>query len=157
MYIPRIRALGSASALIAMTITQACYSYAPVAGAALPVPGERVRVVLTPEGTTELARFLGPNVAVVEGGLSSTASDGALVVAVRFVQLMNGIKQPWTGEGVVSIPAQLRAEVQRRHLLRNQTIVASTALALALVGVAILALRAGGGGSNGGDTGTIPP
>ena len=129
-------------AAIALASTQACYAYVPLAAASAPKAGERVRVVLTPAGSTELARYLGPNVAQAEGELSSMAADGTLVVAVDVVQMMNGVRQPWTGEGVVSFPSEYRAEVHERTFQKGRSIAGGTALAVALVGIAVVALRA---------------
>jgi hypothetical protein len=153
----RFRRARAVVATLALASTEACYAYRPLAGPA-PRVGERVRVVLTPEGTTELARYLGPSVAVAEGGLESVGDDGTFALAVDFVQMMNGIRQPWTGEGMVSIPSAYRSEVQQRVFLKRQSIVAGTVLAAGLVAIAVIALRAGGAqGGEGGNGGQPPP
>lgn len=152
----RFRRASALVAALALACTEACYAYRPPL-AAVPKLGERVRVVLTPEGTTELARYLGPNVAVAEGGLASVGGDGSYVVNVDFVQTMNGIRQPWSGEGVVSFPSAFRSEVQQRTFLKPQSIIAGTALAVALIAIAIIALRAGGAGGDGGGQPPPPP
>lgn len=143
-------------AMVTTVTTQACYAYKPIAGTT-PKLGERVRVVLTPEGSTELARYLGPNVAVAEGGLASVGGDGTYVVAVDFVQMMNGIRQPWTGEGVVSIPAGYHSEIRQRTYLRNQSFVAAGALAVVLIATAIAALKSAGAAGNGDGQPPPPP
>jgi hypothetical protein len=141
---------------LCLTASQACYTYrqVPSANARL---AERVRIVLTPEGTTELARFLGPNVAIAEGQLSSVNADGTMVVAVDYVQQTNGLKQPWSGEGVVSFPATYRSEVHERTFLKKQTIVAAAGLTVFVVTTAIVALRAAGALGDGTGGGTPPP
>lgn len=153
----RFRRARAVVATIALMTTEACYAYRPVV-TPTPTVGGRVRVVLTREGTTELARYLGPNVAVAEGDLSSIATDGAYSVAVDFVQMMNGIRQQWTGEGLVSIPSIFRSEVHERVFLRRQTTIAAAAITAGLVAIAAIALAAGGagGGTNGGG-GQPPP
>src|SRR5512132_3455675 len=79
----------------ALANSAACYAYAPLATESVPRVGQRVRLELTPQGMTELARFLGPLVAEAEGTLSSAAPEGALVVGVDFVKHVNGIREPW--------------------------------------------------------------
>jgi hypothetical protein len=154
----RLRRTRAVIATITLMCSQACYSFLPLAGASTPREGDRVRVVLTPEGTAELARYLGPNVVVAEGGLSSIDGNGTMVVLVDYVQTANGLRQPWSGEGVVSFPTMYRREVDERVFQKRRTIVAGTAIATALVTTAIIALRAGGakGGTDAGG-GTPPP
>jgi len=157
MLLSRFRRTGAIVAIVALAMSEACYAYKPVVVTLPPKNGERVRVVLTPEGTTELARYLGPNVAIAEGDLTSIADDGAWVVAVDFVQQMNGVRQPWSGEGVVAFPQAYRGEVLQRTYMRNQSIVAGIVITTLVVAVAIIALNAAGalGGDGGG--GTQPP
>jgi len=149
--------MGAVLAIVAMTASQACYVYKPITANATPKIGQRARVVLTRDGTAELARYLGPNVASAEGVVSAVGGDGTLVIGVTFVQMLGGARQPWTGEGVVSIPVEYRSEVQERIFLRNQSIVAGVALIGGLVAIAVVAIRAGGakGGTDAG--GTSPP
>jgi hypothetical protein len=153
----RFRRAGAAVAVVSLALSQACYAYKPIAPSAAPSSGARVRVVLTPEGMTEMARYLGPNVAVAEGDLTTMRNDGTWVVAVDFVQQTNGVRQPWSGEGVVAFPPGYRSEVLQRTYMRNQSIVAGVTLTAVIVTIAILALNAAGalGGDGGG--GTQPP
>ena len=142
----------------ALVSSQACYAYLPIETPAAARPTDRVRVSLTPEGTTELARFLGPQVAVAEGDVTALNPDGTMIVAVDFVQQTNGIRQPWSGEGVVAFPPSYRSDVRRRTYLRRQSIVAGSALAAAVLATAVIALRAGGAdGGPGGGTVQPPP
>ncbi|HEU4890755.1 MAG TPA: hypothetical protein VFT47_04355, partial [Vicinamibacterales bacterium] len=53
-----------------LALTQACYSFVPLVEGTQPAPGQRVRVMLNQQGTTELARYLGPRVKVAEGVFS---------------------------------------------------------------------------------------
>lgn len=126
----------------------------PVTPGALPAPGERVRVTLTPQATISLAQYLGPNVSVVDGVLSSVDAGGGLMVLVDMVQTFNGVSQQWIGEGNVLIPRSDVFDLKQRTLQRRRTIVASVALTLSLVGLAIVALRSGGAG---GDAVVPPP
>jgi hypothetical protein len=134
-----------------------CYAYVPLAASAAPKVGERVRVSLTPTGMTELTQYLGPRVAAAEGYLSSVGSDGTMVVAVDFVQFVDGTRQPWSGEGTISIlPAHI-AEVRERTFQKRQTILAASAATGALIAAAIIALKVGGAGGDPGGGGPSPP
>jgi hypothetical protein len=134
----------------------ACYSYQPVAPSATPVVGQDIQVNLTPEGTAELARYLGPGVNRADGRLVSIGSEGALNIAVDYVAMTNGMRQPWSGEGSVLFPKAYLEVVRERKFEKRRTIFGSTALAGALVGLAIVAIRGGGAGGDGGGGG-IPP
>src|SRR5687768_13273733 len=81
-----------------------CYSYLPIQPNTTPKTAERVVLDLTPQGTVEMARYLGPRVVKAEGILMTVGDDGALNVAVDFVQMSDGTKQPWAGEGSVVFP-----------------------------------------------------
>ncbi len=142
---------------IALASAAGCYAYVPVARPAPPRAGERVRVALTLAGTTELARFLGPRVAVAEGDLTRIRDDSSLVVGVDFVQHLDGTRQPWTGEGMVTIPSSYVEQVRQRTFQRRQTVVATVAASVAVVGAAIAAFRVAGAGSGPGGGGPPPP
>ena len=134
----------------------ACFSYQPVAPSASPVVGQDVQVTLTPEGTAELARYLGPGVNRADGRLVAIGDAGALNIAVDYVGMTNGMKQPWSGEGSVIFPKAYLEAVRERKFEKRRTIMGSTALAGVLVGLTIAAIRGGrAGGADGG--GGIPP
>ncbi len=149
----RHRGMRVATALVALGSLAACYSYVPVTAGALPAAGERVRIALTPQATISLAQYLGPNVTVVDGMLSSVGADSSLMVAVDVVQTSNGVRQQWIGEGNVVVPRGDVLELRQRAFQRNRSIVAATVLTVSLVGIAIIALRSGGAGGGG----AIPP
>ena len=135
-----------------LALATACYSYRPVQQGMAPRVGEPVHLNLTPAGTEELARYLGPRVKRAEGRLVSLSADGSMHVAVDFVSLVDGVKQPWSGEGQVTFPPHLVENVLERRFEKRRTIVGSTALAGALIGIAIVAIQQGGGtpGTGGG-------
>lgn len=143
--IRRFRRARAVVAVLLLTSLEACYTYLPVTSAS-PTVGQRVRVTLTPEGITEMSRYLGPSVAVAEGQLTSVTANDSYVLAVTFVQQTNGQRQPWSGEGFVTIPAQYRESVSERTFQRRQSWVAGTVLGAALVAVALIALNAVGAG-----------
>ena len=144
------------SALLLILPILGCYSFAPLGTSATPKIGERVRVELTPEGTVELARYLGPRVIEAEGSLASVAADRAMVIAVDFVKLADGLRTPWSGEGTVNFPASLVAGTQQRTFEKRRTIVASAAAVGALIATAVIAIRSGRA-SGGGEVPPPPP
>ncbi len=144
----RGRKLAVIACAAALTLNAGCYAYQPMVGAT-PTAERRIRLELTPDGTTEMARYLGPRVVSVEGSFAGTAPDGAMRLGVEWVQLAGGGRQPWTGEGIVSFPTAYVGGVQQHALQRGTSILAAAALAGALLAVAVLAL--GVGGSQGGD------
>lgn len=133
-----------------------CYSYLPLETSVTPTVGQRVRVALTPEGTTELARYLGPRVVEAEGALISLGAERSMVIAVDFVGMPGGLRQPWSGEGTVTFPANYVAGTRQRTFQKRRSIVGSAALAGALILTAVVALRGGSGAGGPGD-GTPPP
>jgi hypothetical protein len=81
-----------------------------------------------------------------------------MMVAVDFVRMSNGTRQPWNGEGVVSIPPQYVVDMRERTFQRGKSIVAGTGLTVALIATAVAALRiAGAGGSGSGGPPPPPP
>jgi hypothetical protein len=149
-----LRRVGAFAGTLAMVTMVGCYSYQPVTHA-LPSAGERVRLTLTPQGTMDLARFLGPRVIVVTGTLSSVTADSALVVAVDEVTLVDGLRQPWSGEGVVSFTPRYVDVVQRHVFQRTRSIVAAGVATAALISIAVIAIKAAGAG--GGSCASCPP
>lgn len=138
-----------------LLVTQACYAFVPVSSGASPRVGQPARIHLTAEGTAELARYLGPNVASAEGMVVSIADDRTILLAVETVRQANGLVQPWTGEGAVSIPATYRSEVHERVFQKRRSIVGGSLLALGMISLGVIALR--GAGSGGGGVEVPPP
>ena len=134
----------------------ACYNYRPVAQPLAPA-GQRLRVSLSPEGTTELAKYLGPRVEMVEGTLVSVQPDGTMSIAVEWVQTPGGVRQPWMGEGGVAIPAAYIQNVQQHTLNKTASVLAAAGITGGLIALAVLALNAGGSQGGGGDGGGGPP
>lgn len=141
----------------ALTLQTACYSYQPIARPLSP-SSQRLRLHLTPDGTTELAKYLGPRVALVEGVLADVQPDGALSVAVEWVQTVDGSRQPWTGEGRVAFPAAYVGSVQQHTLSPRRSAIAAVSITGAVIALAVIALRTVGSQGGGGDgTGGPPP
>lgn len=140
----------------ALAFNSACYAYQPVTGVPL-AEAQRVRLHLTIEGTTELARYLGPRVETADGVLTRIRPDGELGVAVETVQLTDGSSQPWSGEGVVIFPAPYIRRVERSELNRARTTIGALALAGGLLAIAAIALKTTGSQSAGDAGGGSPP
>lgn len=141
--------------LLSLLANTACYAYQPTVGT--PRIGNGVRFQLTAAGTTELARFLGPNVLEISGRLHAVLPSGVLVVSPEWVKTSNGVSQPWSGEGAVSFPRDyVRALDERTFSLRKSTI-SSVALVGGLVSVAVIALATGGAHGAAGPSGGTPP
>jgi hypothetical protein len=129
---------------VALMLNTACYAYMPVAGGAVPATAQLVRIRLTSEGTSELARFLGPRVVVVEGTYSKAGDDGALVVGPDWVELSDGQRTNWSGEGVVTIPLKYTQGVEARTFDRRKTTLATVFTVVAVVALALIAFNSTG-------------
>jgi len=140
--------------IVSLAMNTACYSYVPVQ--TIPPSSADVRVELSKDGTSDLARYLGPRVIAVDGKLSAIAADGSLIIAVSMVQIEDGPHQIWTGEGDVTFPQGYLTSVQVRTLNKKKSTIAAIAIAASLVAVMEVIVKAGGAGSDtpGSGTGT---
>lgn len=129
---------------VAMLANTACYAYVPAPPGHAPAPGAQVRVRLNAEGTANLGQFLGPRVEYADGLVNEVRSDGAIVVAVNAIRLLDGIDQFWSGANIVPFPPQYVAEIHRRELDRHRTRVATIGTIVAVIGIFALALAGGG-------------
>jgi hypothetical protein len=148
-----LRKLLALSGAAGLALDTACFTYGP-AMTSPPPPGAEVRVQLNSEGTTELARYLGPRVIAVDGKLSSVSSDGAMMIAAVWVQMADGARQRWTGEDVVAFPRGYLTSVQLRTLDGRKSTIAAIAVAASFVVLGTIVMR--GGGSSSAPTGTGP-
>jgi hypothetical protein len=144
-----MRLLASGICSLALVLS-GCYVTVPVTQSRLQ-PGDRVRVQLTEQGADDLARYLGPNVATVDGRLLQN-SDGALALSVTTVATRSGDEQFWKGEQV-SIPRGTVANISARKLSiwRSGLIGAAVLASVASIGLV------SGSSSGGGRGGTPPP
>ena len=117
-----------------------CYTYAPLTPPT-PKPGQDLRVQLTLTGGDSLARFVGPNVATVDGRLVLTNDDG-LEIGVKQVTMHDGMDQYWKGETVM-IPKQYVSSIEGKTFSWGKT-----GLLAGLVIASVLALQ-GSGALNG--------
>jgi hypothetical protein len=149
------RAVGGVMA-VAMLANTACYSFVPMASGAAPAAAQQVRVVFTAEGTAAMTSTLGPRVVWADGTLSERRPDGTIVVGVSQVRLQDGMDHFWSGTGMATIAPSHVQELQHRRLDKGRTRTALVVLAVALVGIASLAL--GTGGADGSpDAGVVIP
>jgi hypothetical protein len=105
--------IAASTALAAMSLLGACYSYRPIDTVA-PKPGTRIALTLTREGSGALAVQLGPQATHVEGELLEADSSG-LRLAVRRVEDPRRLGTVWKGEAV-TIPREAIASVSERRL-----------------------------------------
>ena len=142
---------------VALALNTACYAYQPAVRPLVSGP-QKIRLHLTPEGTTELARYLGPRVAVADGSVARVAPDGAIALTVEWVQTVDGVRQPWTGEGIVTFPAAYVSGVEESVLSRRQTTLAAIVLTAGVIAIAVAALRSTASkGVTDGGIGSPPP
>ena len=119
------------SAIIALVLS-GCYTYGDVQTPA-PELGKPMRVALTLTGGDSLARWLGPNVATIDGRLVQD-SPTSYEIGVNSVVMHSGMEQYWKGE-TVTIPKGLIASIQERKFSWAKTgllagVVIATAAAL---------------------------
>ncbi len=105
-------------AAVVVVACSACYKYVPVEVSG-PPPGARANVVLSDEGTVEMARWVGPGTRAIEGEVVSADANG-LTLAVRRIEKRNGIEEFWKGESV-TIPRGAVSTFTERRLSRSRT------------------------------------
>ena len=144
----RIRAF----VVVVVVVLMGCYSYVPVAVSG-PPPGSRASLVLTDEGTVEMARFVGPSASTIEGDVVSANGEG-LLLAVRRLERRDGIEEFWKGEQV-QVPRAAVATYTERKLSRARTVLfgAGAVAAVFVLGKAF-GEATGIFGRNGGGTGS---
>jgi hypothetical protein len=125
-----------------------CYVNVPLSTLS-PDPGTRVHVELTDQGSIDLAKYLGPNVAAVDGRLVQ-GTDSALSVSVSDVSMRSGDEQYWKGESV-TLPRYTVATVRQKKLsVWRSGLIGG----LFLAGVVAIGAVSGGSGPASGNSGT---
>ena len=141
-----------ALALLSLVLA-ACYRYEP-STVAQPSTGDDVRLTLLAAATERLAPVLGPGTTSLTGHI--LADDGsAFMLGVDRTFKDDGVAVVWSGDRV-TIPRSGIAQVERRVLDRNRTLVATGGIVVtAIVSAFILSkYRSSAGGSS---EGTPPP
>lgn len=155
-----IRRIALVAGAGALALNTACYAYLPVSGQDLPAASQTVRVRLTPEGSTELARYIGPRAVEVEGTFSKKAGNGALIVVPDVVRKSDGSSEMWTGGGELAIPVAYVSSVRARTFneRRSRAVAVGAAItAVALFLVALKVVKDTKGQAPGGVLGAPPP
>jgi len=129
--------------LVAVAALAGCYVYRPL-DTVEPRVGTRVSADLTDGGSDTLARYVGPGVTSLRGGVVST-EGAAVTLAVTSVMDRSGQQQFWRGEPVRVPRAAVRDFEQRRLSLGR-----SVLLGAALLGSSVVAWEAFQGGIHGG-------
>jgi len=137
--------------LVPLVALLLCGCYVNVPLSTTPDPGERVHVLLTDQGSVDLAQYLGRNVASVDGRLLA-GNDSTLTLAVSQVSTRSGDEDYWKGE-TVDLPRHTVATVQGRKL----SLWRSGLIGGALVGGLALIVGSGISGNGSGRPSTPPP
>lgn len=110
-----------------------CFNNVPLQGND-PAPRSRVVVRLTPGGSDEVARQVGPRVVAIEGDVGEVHDD-AIQMFVRVTEEQSGVDAPWRGESV-TIPRSAIASVEERTLSRRRSILMVGAIAVGAILIA---------------------
>ena len=129
--------------LVGVAALAGCYVYRPL-DSVEPRVGTRVSADLTDGGSDTLARYVGPGVTSLRGGVLN-AERAAVTLAVTSVMDRSGQQQFWKGEPVRVPRAAIRDFAQRRLSLGR-----SVLLGAALLGSSLVAWEAFQGGIYGG-------
>ena len=129
--------------LVAVGALAGCYVYRPI-DTVEPRVGTRVAADLTDVGSDTLARYVGPGVTSLRGGVVNT-EGAAVTLAVTSVTDRSGQQQFWKGEQVRVPRVAVRDFTQRSFSLGR-----SVLLGAALLGSSLVAWEAFQGGIHGG-------
>jgi len=113
--------------LIGAVLTSGCYAYLPRTQAGLE-PGIRVSASLSDSGMLTLERYVGPNVAAVEGRVLR-ASDSEFSLAVLNVRQVNGVEAGWRGEQL-TVSRGLVTRLEERKFSIGRTLMFTGALTI---------------------------
>jgi hypothetical protein len=140
---------------LAFLLLSGCYVYTPLYSA--PSPGTRVALELNDRGRAALEQNVGPEIASVEGVITST-SDSQLVVGMEGVRSLRGIHSRWTGESVAFRPEYVRTMRERRYSGARTFALVSALASSTVVFIITRGLLGGGAGDpSGGPGGPQPP
>jgi hypothetical protein len=130
--------------VLALAALAACYEYVPSSGPTDLAAGE-VRARLTDAGAVALAPTIGPQVASIDGRVSTSPDGQSYTIAVSQTTTRTGEERDWNGESV-QVPASAVATFERRQLSRPRTALVSGAI-LGAVALGIQAAVGPGEGS----------
>lgn len=150
---PRRWVRAVAVSLLPVMLLAGCYTHVPLQGRD-PAPSTRVVVRLTPAGTEEMARQVGPRVVSIEGDVTAVREGGVQVLA-RGTTDQAGSTTIWNGEQV-EIPRAAIAGMDTRTLSRSRSVlIAGAIVAAALIVASAFGLT--GSSDNGPGTTPVPP
>ena len=129
--------------MVAVAALAGCYVYRPL-DSVEPRVGTRVSADLTDGGSDTLARYVGPGVTSLRGGVLN-AERAAVTLAVTSVMDRSGQQQFWKGEPV-RIPRAAVRDFEQRRFSPGRSVL----LGAALLGSALAAWEAFQGGIHGG-------
>src|SRR5207247_10975683 len=95
-----------------------CYRFVPVATPE-PLPGTHVAAALTDAGSSELAQYLGLNIANVGGRLVRSSPED-LQISVFTVAARDGQETFWKG-AMVTLPRRLISSIQERKFSTSRS------------------------------------
>ena len=129
--------------LVAVGALAGCYVYRPI-DTVEPRIGTRVSADLTDVGSDTLARYVGPGVTSLRGGVVNT-EGAAVTLAVTSVTDRSGQQQFWKG-GQVRVPRVAVRDFTQRSFSLGRSVL----LGAALLGSSLVAWEAFQGGIHGG-------
>lgn len=116
--------------LAVLVLVSACHVYVPLPTATAQ-HGQRVRVMLTDQGTVNVARFVGPRVTIIDGNVAA-ADDSGVTLGVLQITKADGVEEYWKGEAV-TIPKADISTIRLQKLSRTRSaILAGSTLAVAI-------------------------
>jgi hypothetical protein len=128
----------AALAAAALGFNTGCYSYVAVP-ASQETSGRELRIKLADASAADLARYLGPRAASLEGKLVER-SDTSVTVSVTNVTRVNGVEETWPGDAVL-LPRAAIASLETQRISKTRSILTAAVIAVGagLVGAAIKA------------------
>lgn len=141
--------------VLALTLFSACYRYVPVTTGD-PVVGGTYRGHFTPEGTRQVARLVGENVATFDGRIISVLDTAYLVAMSATFKRTEASTTVWTGEQLI-IPRAAVNRFELRQLDRPRTVRAAALYSAGILGVGILVFSIKSLASGSGSVSPPPP
>jgi len=130
------------------TLLAGCFSYRPLAPAALPARTE-IRLVFTPDGAKALREAAGFELRQLDGTVVRTLGDSAVLVKPDALVTVDGDELPWR-RGELVVPWRTVDRPLQRTMDKGRTRGFVAVMGAAFTGVVYFALKsiASGGGSS---------
>jgi len=140
--------------ILALTLFSACYRYVPVTSD--PVVGSAYRGHFTPEGSRQVARLVGENVATFDGRIVTVLDTAYLVAMSATFKRAEASTTIWTGEQLV-IPRSAVNRFELRQLDRPRTVRAAALYSAGILGLGLLVFSIKSLASGSGSVSPPPP